>query len=158
MILKLTVNGSPHVLEVEPLTRLVDLIRVDLGLVATKIGCGEGECGSCNVLIDGAVTPSCLVPAIHVEGREVVTLEGLIESGDHGLRRLRDRFAQFDAAQCGACTPGILVTCIGAFGDSNRSLGEDEIRRVLAGNLCRCTGYESIVDAVISWANDGRNG
>ena len=154
MKIRLTVNGSELDLDVEPLSRLVDVIRDDLGLVASKIGCGEGECGACNILIDGETTTSCLVPVVQAEGCEIITLEGLIDSGDWDIEILRRLFARFDAAQCGACTPGILMTCLGSIKKTKATrLSRDEIRFLLGGNLCRCTGYEPIVRAVQEWAN-----
>ena len=145
--LGLRVNGRAARVTVPPMKRLLDVLREDLGLTGSKEGCGEGECGACSVLLDGALVNSCLVPAVQCEGRRVVTVEGL----GHGraLSALQRAFVDLGGAQCGICTPGMLVAaqallvrCRG------RVPGDAEVRQALAGNLCRCTGYQKIVDAV----------
>lgn len=154
MKIRMNVNGHDHEIEAPPLRRLVDILREDFGLVAAKIGCGEGECGSCNVIVDGKVVSSCLIPAIHTDGSRIVTLEGLGEAGLPPLDSLRESFLRHDASQCGACIPGLVMTCLGSLGSGeigNRRLTEPEIRGLLGGNLCRCTGYEGIVRAVMEW-------
>lgn len=152
MRIRFEVNGREIELDVDPLRRLVDILREDLGLVAAKIGCGEGECGSCNVWLDGKVVSACLVPAIQAEGSKVTTLEGLFESPDPRLLALRDAFLRHDVSQCGACIPGIVMTCYGLLRSAGeRPGGAIDLRRSLAGNLCRCTGYASLIDAVEEW-------
>jgi len=152
MRINIIINGRETALDVDPLKRLVDILREDLGLVAAKIGCGEGECGSCNVWLDGKVVSACLVPAIQADGRQVTTLEGLFESPDPRLLALRDAFLKHDVSQCGACIPGIVMTCFGlSESASDRPAGAEDVRRSLAGNLCRCTGYASLIDALEEW-------
>ena len=132
-------NGRPVEVDAHPMTRLLDLLREDLGLTGTKEGCGEGECGACTVLLDGRPVCSCLLPLAQVRGREVLTIEGL--GGDHPLQRA---FAEEGGAQCGACTPGMVMAALALPERATR----EEIRRGLAGNLCRCTGYEAVLRAV----------
>ena len=132
-------NGAEREVEVHPLKRLLDVLREDCGLTGTKEGCGEGECGACTVLVDGDPVCSCLVPVLQVEGREVLTIEGLPE--DHPLPRA---FMEEVGAQCGICTPGMIMTALTL--GSRPSL--ERVRTALAGNLCRCTGYEAIYRAV----------
>ncbi|MGI9181833.1 MAG: (2Fe-2S)-binding protein [Longimicrobiaceae bacterium] len=134
-----TLNGTPVDVIAHPLKRLLDVLREDCGLTGTKEGCGEGECGACTVLLDGEPVVSCLVPFAQVAGAEVTTIEGL--GGDHPLQRA---FTEQGGAQCGICTPGMILAAL-ALGPSP-SL--EEIRVGLAGNLCRCTGYEAIYRAV----------
>jgi aerobic-type carbon monoxide dehydrogenase small subunit (CoxS/CutS family) len=144
MIIKLTVNGRACEVAAPPLKRLLDLLREDLALTGTKEGCGEGECGACSVLIDGAVVNSCLVPACQLNGSEIVTIEGLAKDG---LDPLQAAFIEYGAAQCGICIPGMLMAAR-AFLDSQPQPTRAEIRAAIAGNLCRCTGYVKIVDAI----------
>jgi len=142
---RFTVNGAEHALDVPGMRRLLDALREDLGLTGTKEGCGEGECGACSVLIDGELANSCLVPLSQVEGAHVVTVEGLAPQG--GLDRLQQAFLEAGGAQCGICTPGMLMAgraYIAAGGGPD----EDAIREAIAGNLCRCTGYTKIIDAI----------
>ncbi len=126
---------------------MLDVLREDLGATGTKEGCGEGECGACCVLIDGAVVDSCLIAAGQVEGREVTTVEGLADGGR--LTALQQAFIEHGAAQCGICTPGMLLAAHVLLQGSRR-LTADDVRAGLAGNLCRCTGYTKIIDAVLS--------
>jgi aerobic-type carbon monoxide dehydrogenase small subunit (CoxS/CutS family) len=137
--MQVTVNGRRRRLSIHPLTRLLDLLREDLGLTGTKEGCGEGECGACTVLLDGAPVNSCLVPAAHAGGSRVTTIEGL-----RGRHPLQHAFVEHGGAQCGICTPGMIMAAV-ALG-AKPSLGEIKIG--LAGNLCRCTGYDAIYRSI----------
>ncbi len=144
-----TLNGRKQQLDVPGARRLLDVLREDLGLTGTKEGCGEGECGACSVLVDGQVVNACLIPVAQVQGTEIITVEGLEAAGGGPLQ---EAFVAHGAAQCGLCTPGMLMAAYGHY-LSCRARGEDPnsregIRRALAGNLCRCTGYQKIVDAV----------
>jgi carbon-monoxide dehydrogenase small subunit/xanthine dehydrogenase small subunit len=133
------VNGREVTVDRPPMTRLLDVLREDLRLTGTKEGCGEGECGACTVLLDGDPVCSCLVPLAQVRGREVVTIEGL--GGDHPLQRA---FVEEGGAQCGACTPGMIMAALALPPKPTRQ----QVRTGLAGNLCRCTGYEAIYRAI----------
>ena len=137
--MRLTVNGASHDVDAPPLKRLLDVLREDLGLTGTKEGCGEGECGACTVLMDGEPVCACLVPAAQAEGVEVQTIEGL--GGEHPLQLA---FADHGGAQCGICTPGMIMAALAI--DDPTDI--DEVRTKLAGNLCRCTGYEAIYRAI----------
>ena len=139
----LTVNGTRREVHAPPMKRLLDVLRGDLGLTGTKEGCGEGECGACTVLLDGEPTNSCLVPACQAEGADVVTVEGLAVHGV--LHAVQAAFLEHGGAQCGICTPGMVVTAAWMV---EKRLPAADVTRVLAGNLCRCTGYGQIVDAV----------
>jgi len=145
---RFTLNGTAVSLDVVGTRRLLDVLREDLHLTGTKEGCGEGECGACSVLIDGEVVDSCLVAVGQVEGRNVVTVEGLA-GPDGKLSRLQQAFIEHGAAQCGICTPGMLLA---AHVLLQRTLppSADDVREGLAGNLCRCTGYTKIIEAVLS--------
>ena len=146
MKLSFTVNGQARSAEVAPLKRLLDVLREDFVLTGAKEGCGEGECGACSVLLDGRVVNSCLVPACQATGSTVVTIEGL--ANEHGaLSELQRAFIECGAAQCGICTPGMIIAAH-CFLKSGRPSTELAIRGALAGNLCRCTGYQKIIDAV----------
>ena len=145
MRLVFTVNGDRQDLEVPPTTRLIDVLREHLGMTGTKEGCSEGECGACTVILDGKAVNSCLVLAPQVRGRQVVTVEGL--AGDGQLTALQAKFIEHGAIQCGYCTPGMLLSAK-ALLIANPDPTEAEIRMALAGNLCRCTGYSAIVEAV----------
>ena len=129
-----------------PFRRLIDVLREDFGLTGTKEGCGEGECGACTVLVDGVAVNSCLVPICQVEGQSIRTVESL--GRPDALNDLQSAFLHAGGAQCGICTPGMLMTAT-AWIEQGGSADPDAIRRVLAGNLCRCTGYQHIVNAVI---------
>jgi aerobic-type carbon monoxide dehydrogenase small subunit (CoxS/CutS family) len=150
-VTRFLLNGRP--VEVETSARpLLDALRLDLGLTGTKEGCGEGECGACSVLLGDRVVNSCLVPLCQVEGESVTTVEGLGSSG--ALSTLQRAFVERGAAQCGICTPGILLASVALLREkSGPSL--DEVRRALAGNLCRCTGYTKILEAVLEAAGKG---
>jgi aerobic-type carbon monoxide dehydrogenase small subunit (CoxS/CutS family) len=138
-VIRLTVNGRRHRLDVHPLKRLLDVLREDCALTGTKEGCGEGECGACTVLVDGEPVNSCLVPAAHAADTRVTTIEGL--GGRHLLQRA---FVEHGGAQCGICTPGMIMAAV-ALGP-RPSL--DAMRVGLAGNLCRCTGYSAIYASI----------
>ena len=140
---ELTVNGEPRRFGGHPMDRLLDLLREYLELTGTKEGCGEGECGACTVLLDGEPVLSCLVPVFQCAGREVVTVEGL---ADGPAREFLERFVDTGGVQCGACTPGFVVTAW-ALLQENPTPDRDDVREALAGNLCRCTGYEGIYQA-----------
>jgi carbon-monoxide dehydrogenase small subunit len=145
--LQLEVNGKRHRVTVAPMKRLLDVLRDDCGLTGAKEGCGEGECGACSVLIDGRSVCSCLMPATQAEGTRIVTVEGLAKG--RSLSLLQKTFVEFGAAQCGICTPGMLITSTELLERvRGRVPGDSEVREALAGNLCRCTGYQKIVDAV----------
>jgi carbon-monoxide dehydrogenase small subunit len=150
MLISLTVNGRHVTCQTDVETRLLDLLREDLHLTGTKEGCGEGECGACTVLLDGKAVNSCLVLAVQAEGKDVLTVEGLA-SGDQ-LHPIQQAFVDLGAVQCGFCTPGFILSTYALLID-NPDPTEEEIRTALEGNLCRCTGYETIIDAVKRAAN-----
>lgn len=144
-IITLTVNGILHEVAVEPRRTLLELLREDLGLTGTKKGCDIGDCGTCTVLVNGEAILSCLTLAIQVDGSSVETVEGLAENGK--LNRLQQAFVDHGAIQCGFCTPGMLMTATELL-RSNPHPSEQEIRKAISGNLCRCTGYQKIVEAI----------
>jgi aerobic carbon-monoxide dehydrogenase small subunit len=153
-----TVNGEPVEVEVPGMRRLLDVLREDLALTGTKEGCGEGECGACTVVLDGAVVDSCLVPICQVDGSSVRTVEGLAAPSPEGpaLDNLQQAFLEAGGAQCGICTPGMLMAAR-AYLDAGGGADEDAIREAIAGNLCRCTGYTKIVEAIAIAAGNGGN-
>lgn len=140
-----TVNGETKTVRAYPMERLLDVLRRDLGLTGTKEGCGEGECGACSVLLDDALVLSCLIPVAQVEGAGLVTIEGA--AADERLRTLQETFLEYGGAQCGICTPGMILAA-GHLLTRNPQPTLEEIREGLAGNLCRCTGYLQIFEAV----------
>lgn len=143
--LTVTVNGAPETFEVPTNLSLLHFLRDTMNLTGAKEGCNEGECGSCIVLLDGKAVNSCLTLAVEANGREVRTIEGL---GSHaGLHPLQKAFLTHTAVQCGFCTPGMIMTAVALLGEKPDPT-EDDIRYALAGNLCRCTGYRQIIDAV----------
>jgi len=146
--MRFTLNGRAVSVDGSGARRLLDVLREDLGATGTKEGCGEGECGACSVMIDGQVVDSCLVAVGQVEGRDVVTVEGLALP-DGKLSPLQQAFIEHGAAQCGICTPGMLLAAHVLL-EQSRRLTADDVREGLAGNLCRCTGYTKIIDAVLS--------
>jgi carbon-monoxide dehydrogenase small subunit len=146
------VNGMPVEVDVPGMRRLLDVLREDLALTGTKEGCGEGECGACTVLLDGAAVDSCLIPICQVDGTDVRTVEGLSPAGGE-LGPLQAAFLSAGGAQCGICTPGMLMAAR-AYLDAGGGPDEDAIRVAIAGNLCRCTGYTKIIEA-IALAADG---
>jgi carbon-monoxide dehydrogenase small subunit len=145
------VNGAAVTIEGHPLTRLLDALRNDLRLTGTKEGCGEGECGACSVLIDGQLANSCLVPLLQAEGADIRTIEGVAQSGT--LDRVQEAFIAHGGAQCGICTPGMVLATMSLL-ERHPHPTDDQIREGLAGNLCRCTGYMRILDAVRAAAGD----
>jgi carbon-monoxide dehydrogenase small subunit len=148
-LISLKVNGKQYELALEPNTTLVDLLRYDLGLTGTKKGCGTGECGSCTVILNGKPVNSCLVLAMQANGAEILTIEGM--KPPQGLHRLQQAFVEKGAIQCGFCTPGMILSAASLL-EKNPKPTEQEIREALSGNLCRCTGYQKIVEAVQSVA------
>jgi aerobic carbon-monoxide dehydrogenase small subunit len=149
MSYRFSVNGDEVTLDVPGMRRLLDALREDLGLTGTKEGCGEGECGACSVLVDGDVVDSCLVPVSQVDGTEVMTVEGLAPDGQ--LDALQQAFLELGGAQCGICTPGMLMSAR-AYLDKGGAPVDGDIREAIAGNLCRCTGYTKIIDAIAAAA------
>jgi aerobic carbon-monoxide dehydrogenase small subunit len=148
----LIVNGEPRTLRAYPMERLLDVLRQQLGLTGTKEGCGEGECGACSVMMDGALVDSCLVPVLQAQGSNVVTIEGL--GADARARALQETFLECGGAQCGICTPGMIMAAVHLLNAKPEPTMED-IREGLAGNLCRCTGYVQIFEAVAAAALRG---
>ena len=145
MNVRVRVNGIDKEVEAPPMKRLLDVLREDLRLTGTKEGCGEGECGACSVIVDGEVINSCLVPVCQVQGSTVLTVEGLAQDGR--LDPVQRAFLECGGAQCGICTPGMLISAR-ALLDCNAQPTRDEIKEAIAGNLCRCTGYVKIIDAI----------
>lgn len=145
MNVTLTVNGARRTVEVGATTTLVEMLRVPLGLTGTKVGCGRGECGACTVVLDGKPVNSCIVFAAQCDGRDVLTIEGLTANG--ALHRIQETFVEAGAVQCGYCTPGMIMSAYALLQGNPRPTRE-EIRQAIAGNLCRCTGYVKIVEAV----------
>ena len=141
-----TVNGKAETLHAHPLERLLDVLREQLHLTGTKEGCGEGECGACSVVLNGEIVNSCLVPVAQAAGATIKTIEG-VASGDQ-LHRVQKSFVEFGGAQCGICTPGMVLAAIDLL-ERNPNPSETEIRTGLAGNLCRCTGYMKIFESVV---------
>ena len=156
MRISLTLNGKTRTAEVEADTRLIDMLRNSFRLTGVKEGCGAGECGACTVLLDDEAVCSCVVPAVQSDGHSVTTIEGLEENGE--LDALQQAFIDCDAVQCGFCTPGMIMSAK-ALLLKNPHPNRDEIKRALAGNVCRCTGYIPIVNAVAEAAERlGGNG
>ena len=138
-------NESPVTIETDPERRALDVLREDMGLTGTKEGCGQGECGACSVLVDGVVKLSCLMTAAQLEGKRIVSIEGIAQG--EGLHPLQQSFIEFGAIQCGFCTPGMVIAAVGLLTE-NPAPTREEIREAISGNICRCTGYQKIVDAV----------
>jgi carbon-monoxide dehydrogenase small subunit len=149
----LQVNGAPKTVVVYPMARLLDVLREELALTGTKEGCGEGECGSCSVLLDGVLVNSCLIPVLQANGARILTIEGV--SDDARLHPLQQAFLECGAAQCGICTPGMVLAALQLL-EKNAQPSLDEIREGLSGNLCRCTGYSQIFEAVAKAAGHQR--
>jgi aerobic-type carbon monoxide dehydrogenase small subunit (CoxS/CutS family) len=148
--IELSVNGERHAVETDPLRRLADVLRDDLELTGTKIGCAEGACGACAVLLDGEPAVSCLLPVATVEGQEITTIEGLARDGPSALQ---EAFVAEDALQCGYCTPGQIVSATALLARTPHPT-IDEIRVALAGNLCRCGAYPKIEQAILRAASE----
>ncbi len=145
MKISFQVNGQLREIEAPPMKRLLDVLREDLRLTGTKEGCGEGECGACSVMVAGEVVNSCLVPVCQVQGCQILTVEALARDGR--LDPLQQAFLECGGAQCGICTPGMLIAAR-ALLDANPHPTREEIKEAIAGNLCRCTGYIKIIDAI----------
>ena len=141
-----TVNGEAKSIRAYPMERLLDVLRLEFGLTGAKEGCGEGECGSCSILMDGALVNSCLVPVLHAAGTSIATIEGL--AGEDQLHALQEAFLQCGGAQCGICTPGMILAASHLL-QTKAEPTMEEIREGLSGNLCRCTGYSQILEAVM---------
>ncbi|HEX9630756.1 MAG TPA: (2Fe-2S)-binding protein [Pyrinomonadaceae bacterium] len=141
-----TVNGEPRTLQAYAIERLLDVLREQLHLTGTKEGCGEGECGACSVFINGKMVNSCLVPVAQVEGAEIKTIEGI--ATDNQLHAVQQAFIECGGAQCGICTPGMVMAAVDLLG-RNANPTDADIRNGLAGNLCRCTGYMKIFESVV---------
>jgi aerobic carbon-monoxide dehydrogenase small subunit len=148
-----TVNRTKRTLEIEPTLLLVELLREQLGLTGTHVGCDTSQCGACTVLIDGSATKSCTVLAAQTDGAEIVTIEGLAQDGE--LHPIQRAFSAEHALQCGFCTPGLMITAID-FLERNPAPSDAQIRHAIEGNLCRCTGYHNIVNAIRSAATEMR--
>ncbi|MDP2647507.1 MAG: (2Fe-2S)-binding protein [Desulfobacterales bacterium] len=143
--IKFVINGQPCELKVYPWATLLEMIREDLQLIGTKEGCGQGECGSCTVIMDGKTINSCLVPAVEADGKEITTIEGLAR-GDK-LHPVQEAFVENAGMQCGFCTPGMIMSAK-ALLDRNPAPSDEEIRAGIAGNFCRCTGYTKIIESI----------
>ena len=143
---ELSVNGQACVVDAYPMARLLDVLREQLGLTGTKEGCGEGECGACSVFVDGMIVNSCLVPVTQVEGASIKTIEGV--ASDEQLHAVQQAFIDCGGAQCGICTPGMVIAAVDLL-ERNPNPSEADIRTGLAGNLCRCTGYMKIFESVV---------
>lgn len=143
--IRLQVNGVEHDLDISPQERLLDVLRDRLGLLGTKEGCGSGDCGACTVLMNGRPVTSCMVLAATVDGAEILTIEGLETNGE--LHPIQQAFIDEGAVQCGFCTPGMIISAL-ALLQENPDPSDDDIRRAIAGNLCRCTGYARIFAAI----------
>jgi carbon-monoxide dehydrogenase small subunit len=152
--MKLLINGRSREVDPEPSETLLTVLRDTLGIFDVKEGCGEGVCGACTVLLDGRPVSSCLLLAVAVRGRPIVTVRGL--ERESGLHPLQEAFVRHGAVQCGFCTPGMLLTAL-AFLERHPQPEREEIRRALEGNLCRCTGYAKIVDAIEAYVRDGNS-
>ena len=151
-----TVNGARHEADVEPRTLLVYFLREHLGLTGTNVGCDTSSCGSCTVLLDGESVKSCTLLAVQADGREVTTIEGLAADGE--LHPIQRAFHEHHGLQCGFCTPGMILAAAGLIAEASGPLTEEDVRHGLEGNLCRCTGYQNIVTAVVAASEEMRAG
>ena len=148
-LINLKINGETYELKIKPNILLLDLIRDEIGLTGTKRGCDTGECGACTVLIEGKPINSCLILAVEADGKNIVTIEGLAKNGK--IHPIQEAFIEEGAVQCGFCTPGMILSTK-ALLDKNLNPSEEEIKKAIAGNLCRCTGYTKIIKAIKSAA------
>jgi len=155
MKVEFVLNGSRIVIDIDPDRRVVDILREDFQLTGTKEGCGSGECGSCTILVDGESRLSCLMLAAQLEGKTITTIEGLAPDGK--MHTLQEAFIEYGAVQCGFCTPGMVMAVVDLL-SKNPAPDRQEIREGISGNLCRCTGYQKIVDAVEVAAKAMKNG
>jgi carbon-monoxide dehydrogenase small subunit len=153
-LLEFTLNGHPETAEVSPADTLLTVLRRDFELTGAKEGCGEGECGACTVILDGLAVSSCILPALEAQGGKVQTVEGLAAPGGE-LHPLQQAFVEHGAVQCGFCTPGMVMSAK-ALLDAEPAPGEEAVRTAIEGNLCRCTGYHQIVQAVLAAAEKTR--
>lgn len=153
-MIEFMLNGVQTRTETQPDERLLDLLRNRLGLTGTKEGCGIGNCGACTVILDGKAVNACLIPALSIDGREVLTVEGIMQDGV--LHPIQDALIRHHAVQCGFCTPGLVMSAK-ALLDHNPNPSRSEIQEAIAGNLCRCTGYEQVIEAVQDAAKGGEN-
>ena len=153
--MSLNINGVDYRLKIEPWRTLVEVLRENLGLVGTKKACNEGECGACTVIMDGRAVASCLVLALDARGKELITIEGL--SKGEKLDPIQESFLKHGGLQCGFCTPGMVMSAKALLNENpTPTLGE--VREAIAGNLCRCTGYQHIIDSIIDASNQGKTG
>ncbi len=150
---KFLINGESCQVETYPMSRLLDVIREDASLTGTKEGCGEGECGACSIFLNGKLVNSCLIPALQADGQQIETVESL--ASEKALSKIQQAFLEYGGAQCGICTPGMLMAATELL-KKNSNPSEKEIREGLAGNLCRCTGYTKIFDSVLEALKDKR--
>jgi carbon-monoxide dehydrogenase small subunit len=153
--IKFVLNGKPYEMSIPPWRTLLEVIRDDLKLTGTKEGCGQGECGSCTVIMGGKTVNSCLVPALEAEGQEITTIEGLAEAA--ALHPIQEAFVEQSGMQCGFCTPGMIISAKFLL-DRNPSPSESEIRDGIAGNFCRCTGYTKIIESISAAAEAMKGG
>jgi carbon-monoxide dehydrogenase small subunit len=151
--LSLTINGEPHELLVEAYDSLLDMLRDELQLTGTKKGCDEGDCGACTVLINGKTVTSCMVLALDARDQEITTVEGLMQN--NRLHPVQDAFVQYGGVQCGFCTPGLIMSGVGLLLE-NPNPTEEDVRYAIGGNLCRCTGYSKVVQAILKAADTMR--
>lgn len=154
MIIRFNLNNEQREIDTSPDHRVVDLLREELGLTGTKEGCGSGECGACTILVDGVSKLSCLMLAVQLDGRNITTIEGL--ASDNQLHPVQKAFVDHGAVQCGFCSPGMVMAAMDLL-KRNLSPDRKDIRAALSGNLCRCTGYQKIIDAVENAAREMRN-
>ena len=151
--LNLTINGEPYAVHVEPYCSLLDMLRDQLQLTGTKKGCDEGDCGACTVLMDGKTVTACMVLALDTRAREITTVEGLRQGGT--LHPVQAAFVEYGGVQCGFCTPGLIMSAVGLL-QENPAPTEEEVRFGIGGNLCRCTGYSKVVQAILKAAETMR--
>jgi len=154
MQIQFILNNEPIAIEADPAARLIDIIRLKLGLTGTKEGCGEGECGACSVLADGLLLNSCITPVANVSGKHILTIEGY--AGTDRYKIIKKAFEETGAVQCGFCTPGMIMATE-ALLSQNHHPDENQIRDAISGNLCRCTGYQKIIEAIRLAGDDIRN-